>query len=605
MHLRGKVRSRGTTLASATAALILAPYLTVWLPFRTALYVQAATILLILLLLLVTAIKLGPKPLAGAWQERDPVLLGTGAYSAAAILGVAIGIARANEWLLIGGQFLSMALLPLGLAAGVLLGVRGRERWLGYAVTAAVGLASVLHLAHWVAALASRRVVRRLFFENSVSVVGPSLLGLLLALALWGIFKGPKRLGIGAATVLISLFIVGSGVRSLWLVTPVGIVLLGVFINGGKWLFRPTVLAGAALGALSLLGAAVGVHGWLDPKRPDALGGKGLSGEISYVSGSVEIERERQPAQRVVTIAWHRAEDADPPRLSLVPIPILEGGGFRLTLCLEETSHGAGYLGVQWLDETGQRLDTTVGRIQRDQEGGCHSAVGVAPDGTESARLTLVGLSPRGRWSLDDVVLESFESGIGLLVASQAAYLLERLISPVTLWAEGERGDDEAATILFRYEETARLIRLFHRSSSVEKMFGHGLGATFSFDTSGYDNRGNWVRYSELNYIHNFYAFLLFKLGIVGTLAVLSSLLLWVVGAWRSAQEPSAASGRVAAALAAALIAYSLWSISSPEILDFRMAPLWGLLLASTVQGGRSTPGSSCTGQDLPRARFG
>ena len=40
------------------------------------------------------------------------------------------------------------------------------------------------------------------------------------------------------------------------------------------------------------------------------------------------------------------------------------------------------------------------------------------------------------------------------------------------------------------------------------------------------------------------------------------------------------------AAATSAWIGYSVWSVTSPEILDFSMAPLWGLLVAAAAEAG-------------------
>ncbi len=110
-------------------------------------------------------------------------------------------------------------------------------------------------------------------------------------------------------------------------------------------------------------------------------------------------------------------------------------------------------------------------------------------------------------------------------------------------------------------------------------------------DIDGFDNRGHWIHYDDVNYIHNWYLFLLFKLGIVGSILVLGALVGWIAWIVRSFGRAADSKDRAfLVAAAAAWIVYAVWSLTSPEILDFRMAPLWGWLLAVT-SGGLNNPG--------------
>jgi peptidoglycan biosynthesis protein MviN/MurJ (putative lipid II flippase) len=86
------------------------------------------------------------------------------------------------------------------------------------------------------------------------------------------------------------------------------------------------------------------------------------------------------------------------------------------------------------------------------------------------------------------------------------------------------------------------------------------------------------------NYIHNFYVFLLFKLGLVGMAAVVSAIVLWIQSPLSHLRTlPPGSPDRVfLAAVVAAWVSYAIWSLASPEILDFRMAPLWGFLVGAS-----------------------
>ena len=125
-----------------------------------------------------------------------------------------------------------------------------------------------------------------------------------------------------------------------------------------------------------------------------------------------------------------------------------------------------------------------------------------------------------------------------------------------------------------RSSETARLIELFRGAPLSAKVVGHGLGARFDF-------KSRWG--DRPNYIHNFYAFLLYKTGIIGTVLVLAAMSLWIgftFVAARRARDPWRRA--FLWAVFSAWIGYAVWSLACPEILDFRMAPLWGFVIAVT-----------------------
>ena len=139
---------------------------------------------------------------------------------------------------------------------------------------------------------------------------------------------------------------------------------------------------------------------------------------------------------------------------------------------------------------------------------------------------------------------------------------------------------DGDTTLGFRWHESLKIVEALVEGSWIDRLFGHGLGATILLDVDGFDNRGHWVHYDDVNYIHNWYLFLLFKLGILGSILVVGSLvgwIVWTVGGVLRADNPGMRA--FPAASAAAWIVYAVWSLTSPEILDFRMAPLWGWLL--------------------------
>ena len=164
--------------------------------------------------------------------------------------------------------------------------------------------------------------------------------------------------------------------------------------------------------------------------------------------------------------------------------------------------------------------------------------------------------------------------------AHRIVYLRIRLGSMVDLFRDGR---DVGPSVAFRLRESARLVELLADSTGRELLLGRGLGATYPLHAYGYDAFGNQVFYERPSYIHNYYLFLLFKLGLVGTLMVLAALFAWWLWSFRAAVGRSPVGDRsLCAALSAAVLAYAVWCGVAPECVDFRVAPIWGLILATS-----------------------
>ncbi|MCB1034189.1 MAG: hypothetical protein KDD47_10190, partial [Acidobacteria bacterium] len=171
-------------LPPAAAALLVVPYLTLALPFRQALVVQAAAILT------VTA-GLGLLGLAaGGFRQRlqstkATLWVGGALWTAATIAGLASALAAGHSRMRIAGQLLALGLLPLGLVAGRL--ARASERRfqaVGWALVVVSLAACLLHFGVWAVGAHKGLAPRRLYLENSVSMAGalPMVLVLLLTL---------------------------------------------------------------------------------------------------------------------------------------------------------------------------------------------------------------------------------------------------------------------------------------------------------------------------------------------------------------------------------------------------------------------------------------
>jgi hypothetical protein len=127
-----------------------------------------------------------------------------------------------------------------------------------------------------------------------------------------------------------------------------------------------------------------------------------------------------------------------------------------------------------------------------------------------------------------------------------------------------------------RLAETRAVAAAIRRAPWTRRLLGHGLGATFEAAVPGSGGRQN--------YLHNFYVFLAFKLGIVGGALVAGALALWMgsLVAW-SRRAPAGAARRFLAASTGAWAGLLVLAVSSPEILNFRVAPVLGWLLAASA----------------------
>jgi hypothetical protein len=81
----------------------------------------------------------------------------------------------------------------------------------------------------------------------------------------------------------------------------------------------------------------------------------------------------------------------------------------------------------------------------------------------------------------------------------------------------------------------------------------------------------------ETNYLHNFYLFLIFKLGVLGSIAVLMSVALLALHLALLFGESTGELRSFAGAILVVWGLYLTWAVVAPEIIDFRIAPLLGL----------------------------
>ncbi|MEM9291901.1 MAG: hypothetical protein AAGD01_09490 [Acidobacteriota bacterium] len=596
---------------------ILAPYATYRLPYDQSLPLQALAILLA-----VCALLLGAWPLTGIPSPSQRPVETSGApeaestggglitkarsrwnalwtllyrrtarslrwslalYAAAALWAGAIGLASGHSLPRVAGQLLSMGLLPLAALAG--LGLPRHQLRLGAGVVVlATGLPVLGHAIFSAFRVLATGEPQRLYLPGGVSVTASALLALTLVLAFADESHRLRRLGGWLIAALLLLSIAGSGVRGLWLVT-VPTLILATLLAAPATARRRRMLG---LGVAGLLGLAVAAGAWsaiqhrLHQPSTNLLPGRyGTTTLQRLPPAGLEWVSSPVPGAQLRKLAtWsgsHSVNDG-------YGIPLPGPGLYRLSATAHAPAGAPGLLAARWHDVWGRPLrypppelvlQIPPGAGWRDVE-----AFALAPPGTASAQLRLGGTGDEDKPRLlRRVSLERIadpELG-GVLV--QGLYFRERLATIVNPFGAGSKA--MRSSVSFRAEESRALLRAIRDAPWWRQLAGHGLGATFSIDTSVARPLSPLLDPNKLHYIHNFYLFLPFKLGLIFGLLAAWALVAWLPAGLRRQQRlPAGLDRRLCAAVLASWIGYLAWSLTSPEILSFRMAPLWGLMLA-------------------------
>ncbi|MCH9646981.1 MAG: hypothetical protein K0U98_02015 [Deltaproteobacteria bacterium] len=561
-------------LAVTAAAIVLVPYATVAMQYRRALETQAVAILGLVLLLAASGCRKGR--LRQRLQEGPSLGLGILFWALAAGLGGLVGLLAGNGTSQVLGQVLSITLLPLGFLAGRWSRRDGRSREaFQKALITAVSVASMVHLIHWLLATISGPAPQRLFFANGVSVAGAAPLALLLLIGSGEqVFRSPwLRRGV---LILLTAYLLGSSVRGAWLAVAFGLFSLAVL----RWRYRPSAVRRWLVVAMLLAAMLAGflrLTQWLDEPRPSILPESNPVALNLLQSSGIGFKVLPEDLAEPI-LAWNH--DLNRKSWILSPFQLPTDRTYRLRGWIRGGSSGQGFLELVWLNQAGIKVGAMTAAAWPSEDWLAAETIGRAPAGATRGELIVTGIAAtKGTWSLRKVELEDLGPAYLSPWLRQGTYLASRLGS-LTQPLSGRPSDQHQNSVHFRIAESRRLISTLRSSSFGQLLLGHGLGATFQ------------VEDEEMNYIHNFYLFLLFKLGWVGTLLVAASLFLWLGALFRGIADPRAddiqATGqrktfperRFCAAALAAWLAYLLWSFSSPEILDFRLAPLWGLLLA-------------------------
>ena len=480
---------------------------------------------------------------------ESPLMAGAFLYGGAATLGAAVALARGNDPKFAAGQLLSMGLVPLAALGCRWNGGAAAFRRLAAVVCAYSGALCAAGFAWGLVQIARGRDPLRFRLPDGSAPTGSAIAAILLAVALATASSGWRRRLALTAAGFVSAYVVVSSVRSLWIAAACALVCFAPLAWGRARVARVPVIARAA-GLVVLTAAALaGWFAWWGHARPDLMGWAPSSANPSVVAAT------RAPlAEGTYRVRGTVAFDS-PGR---VTIEIRRAGS-------EPLAEPSGILTVAGTRAAGTEFTRVVilappaGRIEvalADPSGGGSSLAGV----------TVERLGP------------AWVGGLVVWVSNAAARPPDPDAGP---GAGAFTGD---ASIAFRLKESRAALGGFARAGWPARLLGHGLGARLDLSADGYDGHGRVIHFDRPNYIHNFYLFLLFKLGILGTLTVLAALLLWIATpAVAAVRLPPGDPRRVALAACAALwVGYSVWALAGPEILDFRLATVWGLLLAAT-----------------------
>jgi hypothetical protein len=578
-----KVMRPDTILAAAVAAVVLIPYGTVRLPYRTGLVAQAAAMLAAVLVVLAAGL-LRPGALARLRAVPRLAAAAVAAYALVAVLGGAVGLARGNPLALLAGQVLALGILPLAALALWALGAPASLRTVARAIVAAVAAGAMIHYADWARRALTRSFFPRMYFEGRIGVMDLALLALLLSLALFVLARGWRLLAAMAVLLVLAVAVVASGTRSLWTVAPVGV---GLFLAAWALFGRANRLRAALVlvPAVALIATVfVLADTWYTRPRANLIPGRPLAAPVWQIPASVRLvttgpELDGRPAVRWAPEVCRNSEIA-----VTEPFPVPGGGAYAFhALMLEEGGDTEAYVLVDWLDAAGQRCGNLILRAYPRRAWSWRETADVAPPGTAYARL-LLGCKQytTHAWLLADARLERLGAPATHAFFMQVRYLKRRLGGLLTALGTGASGEP---SVVGRIAESHYLMQLYQGFSPGEKLLGQGLGAQYASP----DQPGQMV-----SYIHNYYAFFVFKTGIAG--AVLGCGALAVFAALPLLRLRRARDARDAAllwAVLAAWVSYLAWSLVCPEILDFRLAPLWGFIIAATATVGGTAAGEA------------
>jgi hypothetical protein len=562
-----------TALVLLVAAVVLCPYATITLSFRDALIAQAALVTALILLIGVfptLASRRAPRLRQIPAVARHMAIV----WVAVGVLGTLVGIVHGNDPVLLMGQLLALALLPLGILAGAAIPQTDRWQIVTRGIVGGTIIGASVSIAASLGGLVADQT-RAMYLPNHVSVTGSFLLAVLLYVgAAQQTSDLRQRSSRFLALAILGLYLLMLGSRSLLLLAPVCVVAWAMLARNTRPVRTLAVaLVGAAV-SLPLLFAVV-----LQRTGEPVLSGGPvrLLGTVGAPSPDVLFFPLVEGAATVRNVS------GDQIVLASARIEIPDSGAYRFGGEIRGAGAGTAYLGIRWLDHQGRLLGIERAYAPaRGQWQTVHKTVR-SPNGS-TAMQVIVGTkdgSP-GTWSFRKPTVTYLGSALIVTIHRQWSSLTNRygrlaelaLLNKVTA----------SPSLAFRVKETQTVWSRFVDAPLVYQLLGHGLGATFQHRIGSFKDPDRTRKSAHQNYIHSYYMYLLFKVGVFGAALIIGAAgyFLWSLLSTVRAHPPGLTRGRVAA-VAAAWVGYLAWGIVAPELADFRIAPLWGLAIAAAA----------------------
>ena len=532
------MRLPGVIPAAAVVFVIaVVPYATVWIPFQANLWVGGGALVAIVAAL----VALGRRELVGAVADAPrPLRLGLALYLAAAAYGALLGLAYGNPTRYVVTQAASMIILPVGFIA-----FRAAARPSLRQLATGLGLGSFVALAIHVAFLVGRAgapavsgEALRLVLPNDVAFTGTAVMAFLTALAWRSEMGAPLAT---AACVASGFLLAGSMSRGAWLAALGGVVLFWWLSRRRPWWTLALIAAALLLGVAMILGASARV--W-ENARP-------------LVASNLELPAEAPPGtaidiQKQVPVTGGPVEIALSVRGRTTPPPVVIVSSFDPV--------------------EGEREFAMLRPNPRSPSQAARSVAFTPPGATQLSFRVWAPSGGGGSMRVEARELAGPLAGWIRTVGLRVSTLGTAVTNP--------SGDD---TLEYRVREWEAVRKAWMGSSALRRLTGCGLGAIVEFPNSSWDFEGRRVLVPTASYLHNFYVFLGFKLGVGGVVA-LAGLLMVAAWTWRAARSARDAGGSPALAAAAACwCAYLVWSATSPEIINAHTATLLGALTASAL----------------------
>ncbi|NOZ79074.1 MAG: hypothetical protein GXP48_07845 [Acidobacteria bacterium] len=551
--------------AILVAAMVLTPYAAAFIPFQRGLVAQLAVLLMLMAIAAWDGSK-QPAPLLS--NVPMPVVIGLGLYAAAALWGAGIGFLSENPARFVASQTIALLLLPAGAWAFLRTRGHGAES-IGNGLAMAALIACLIHVSVIATPVLRQVLMReglRFVFRNDADAMGAVVLLLVILAARWA---HRKTLGNGLAAGAAALLLVGSQTRGAWITATVGLgVVTALFARSFKRLVTGLVIVGLC-GAL-----LVGLAGWAIMRGPASKATLVYSFDPALQGGRGNFPRPDQARIRdgspVFVPSPRKGADLVLVRNLPVAAPVL-----KLDV---KARVPRGQVAVAWLevvDKSGQKLHTQYVSLNGTGRDTSYSRIFVIPAHAKSIALGVEAGRGIHATAVSSVRLEVYSS----LATAWLHQVTDRAFRPL----RSLTGGPEDPNLAYRGRELEAIWTQWRRTSAVRLVTGQGLGATFPFVNSGWDSHGRRTQLKRASYIHNYYVMLAFKLGLAGIVA-LAGLLAVVVWTFRRAIRCRTANRWLLVGATAAWTAYLLWSVTSPEIYDFRMAPIWGALVAACVR---------------------